>query len=146
MARGVVDRHRDTPQFQFVAVLVQLDDLPGFPEQRAERDLSQPRPEILDRVGQHKPVLGVDVGRAAVHVGHLLRRPDVVDVSVRQQHRRRCEVVLVQDLLKSAHRALARIDDDRVRTGALSQHVAVARQHARRESGDQHDVQFPILR
>ena len=86
----------------------------------------------------------MDVGRAAVHVGHLLRRPDVVDVPVGQQHRRRGEVVLVEDLPQRSHRPLARVDDDRVGAGSLGQHVAIARQHAGRESGDQHGVQCPI--
>ena len=97
VAGRVVDRHGDAAQFDLVAVAVQLDDLPRFAEQRAERHLRQPRPEILDRVGQHEPVLGMDVGRAAVRVGHLLRRPDVVDVAVGQQHRRRGQAVLVED-------------------------------------------------
>ena len=98
MAGRVVDGDGDITHIDLVAVAVQLDDLFGFAEQRAERDLRQPRPEVLDRVGQHEPVLGMDVGRAAVHVGDLLRRPDVVDVPVGQQHRGGRQVVLVEDL------------------------------------------------
>ena len=116
----------------------------GLAEQRAERDLAEPRPEPLDRVGQHEPVVGVDVGRAPVGVGDLLRRPDVVDVPVRQQHRGGGEPVLVQNPAERTHRPLAGVDDDGVRPGPLRQHVAVAGQHACRKSGDQHDVHFPI--
>ena len=86
----------------------------------------------------------MDVGRAAVGVGDLLRRPHVVDVPVGQQHRRRRQAVLVEDPPQLAHRPLARVDDDGVGSGPLGQHVAVARQHAGRESGDQHGAQFPI--
>ena len=97
VARRVIDGHHDVADLDLVAVAVQLDHLPGLAEQRAERDLAEPRTEALDRVGQHEPVLGMDVGRAAVGVGDLLRRPDVVDVPVGQQHRGGCQPVLVED-------------------------------------------------
>ncbi len=42
------------------------------------------------------------------------------------------------------HRPLTGVDDDGVGPGARGQHVAVARQHAGREPGEQHVTQSPI--
>ena len=144
MARGVVDGDADPGQVDLVAVPIQFDHLLGLAEDRGEQQLTQLRPEVLDRIGQHEPVLGMDVGGAAVGVGHLLRRPDVVDVAVGEQHSRRRQPILVQDAAQLAHRALAWVDDDGVGSGVRRQHVAVALQQPGGKSGDQHELQFPI--
>ncbi|EUA32663.1 hypothetical protein I553_10266 [Mycobacterium xenopi 4042] len=47
----------------------------------------------------------MDIGGAAERVGHLLRRPDVVDVTVREQDGRRGQPVFVED---PPQRAIAR--------------------------------------
>jgi hypothetical protein len=86
----------------------------------------------------------MDVRRAAEGVGHLLRRPDVVDVAVGEQYRRRRQPILVEDASQLTHGALAWVHDDRVRSGMRCQHVAVALEQAGGKSGDQHAVQFPI--
>jgi len=82
VSRGVVDRHDDAAEVEGVAVAVEFDDLSGFAEQCAESELADSRSEALDRIGQHEPVGRVDERRASVGVGHLLRRPDVVDMSM----------------------------------------------------------------
>jgi len=140
----VVDVDGHAAQVELVAVAVQLDHLLGLAKESARRHLCQPRTEAVDRVFQHEPVLGMDVGGAAVGVGNLLGRPDVIDVAVGEQHRRRGQPVLVEDPPQRAHRTLAGIHDDGVRSGPFGQHVTVALQHSGGKSGDQHGSQFPI--
>ena len=144
MAGCVVDGDAHTGEVDLVPVAVEFDDLLGLAEDRSEQYLTQFGPEILDRVGQHEPVFGMDVRRAAERVGHLLRRPDVVDVAVGEQYRRRRQPILVEDAPQLTHGTLARVDHDRIRSGMRRQHVAVALQQPGGKSGDQHAVQFPI--
>ena len=142
----MVDGDGDATEIQDVAIPVEVDDLPGFAEQRADGELADPRSEPSDRIGQHEPVRGMDEGRAPVGVGHLLRRPDVVDMPVGEQYRGRGQPVLVEDPAQGSHRPLTGIDDNRVRPRTLGQYIAVTGQHAGREPGEQHGHQCPISR
>ncbi len=141
MSRRVVDGHRDPVEVQHRSVPVQIDDLPRLPKQRAEHDLPDPRAEAPDRVGEHEPVLRVDESGASIGVGHLLRRPDVVDVAMGEQHRSRSQPVLVKNPTQRSKRTLTGVDNDRIRPGARRQDIAVTGQHAGREPGEQHGDQ-----
>ena len=143
VSRGVIHRDPDCAEIKRVAVAIELDDLARFAEQRSDSKLADPRPEAIDRVGQHEPVRGVNECRAPVGVGHLLRGPDVVDVSMGEQHCGRRQPVLVEDPAQGSHRPLTGVDDDRVRPRTRGQHIAVAGQHAGREPAEQHRNSVP---
>ena len=98
------------------------------------------------RVAQQVSVGRVDPHRAAVLAGDVLDAPHVVEVSVRDQHRRRREVVLGDDRVDPFHRVHAGVDERASGARSTRDDVAVGLQRAGREGGEEHDGQGTRVR
>src|SRR5690606_37348750 len=81
----------------------------------------------------------VDVDGDPVPVGHRLRRPHVVEVTVREQHRPGREIGSGEELHERLGGVLAWIDDDALLRVVLREDVAVGLEHPGRESGHEHE-------
>ncbi|SKV57845.1 Uncharacterised protein [Mycobacteroides abscessus subsp. massiliense] len=133
----VVDGECDPRELELVPV-TDLDELLGLGELHALDELSQPRTDAGERVGEHHAVVGVDVDGNPVLVGERLRGPGVIQMPMGEQHRLRGEVALGEDLLDARDRLLAGVDDDG-RAALVGRHdIAVRGEHARGKTGDQH--------
>lgn len=81
----------------------------------------------------------MDVGGDVVTVRDCLRRPDVVEMSVGEQHRARRQVGSGEELVQRFGGVLTGIDDDALLRVVLREDVAVGLEHPGGESGYEHE-------
>ena len=144
VARGVVDAQGEPGEVDRGAVvegpdLARLAHLQPAAEER-ERVARHP----LQRVGEHRPVVGVDERRHVVPVAHRRDGERVVEVAVGEQHRDGGEPVLGEQRLQGLDCVLAGVDHDARLPRSGSQHVAVGLEGPCGESGDEHRSRLDI--
>jgi hypothetical protein len=89
-------------------------------------------------VEQQVPVGGVDPHRAVVLGRDVLRRPQVVEVSVRDEDGERLQVLLRDDLADAVHRVHAGVDDRAACARSTGDEVAVRLQRTGRKRREKH--------
>ena len=130
------DQAQSHPVGQFFYVI-------GFGEfQAAEQLLPRAEREALGRIAEQCAVVRVDVGGYALGPAHRGDRPDVVDVTVREQDSGGPEPVLGEDLLDAGLGVLAGVDDHAFFTGRGRDYITVGRERTGREPCDKHKRPF----